>query len=191
MQHLTNEQKDALAESYEDMAWNKLENPCELIVRDLCKRLGVFIWGDYIANSEILNLANEPSLSPRDIARMEQAENEWIREAITDWAEDLVDKGEKPNFEAPVSKSFDDHNNAVPKLYSSQIFPVDDDTINLLNTILTTFNAFVMAGDVLNAKEFKKHFELAWQYQCNQMEDWEDQWLPEEDLDLTKYFPKV
>ena len=122
---------------------------------------------------------------------MEQSENEWVREQIENWAEELVDKGEKPNFDTPVSISFDDEDPAVPKLISSQIFPVDEDTINLLNTILQSFNAFVMAGDVLNAREFKKHFEKAWMYQTSQMDECEEQWLPEDDLDRTKYFPKV
>lgn len=148
-----------------DQFYKDARNPATDLIAKTLENMRVFIWGSFIASDEILNTNNEPSLSTRDIARMDEAEGNWLYENI----EGAVEEGKE--FE--VIKKDKSHD---IKLSNSRLYPVDDATLQVVEMILNTFDAFPMANEVWNTSYFKHNLEHAFDYQSLQMEDWEEQY---------------
>lgn len=155
---LTPDEHDALCDKF----FNEVQNPAAQVVKDILSNFNVFIWGDYIASAEIFNYDNEPSLSPNDIARMEEAEMTWINDMLCD----VIDEGTVPKtVEAGAHSSI--------KLTSSEKYPVEDGVVQTIQIILDSFDAYVMGDLVWNSSYFKHNLPNAWEYQMCQMEGWE------------------
>lgn len=162
MNTLTEEQHDAMTDQF----FQDIKNPSEKLISKTLEQLGVWIWGDYIASRDILDVSNEPSLSGHDLARMDEETHTWLDENL-DNAIDVGNYPKQPSLPETI------------KLHSSQLFPVEKDLLLLVESILNTFDAFVMDNTVYRASYFKENLPYCYSRTCCDMFDWDDQWIEE------------
>jgi|11_taG_2_1085331.scaffolds.fasta_scaffold19597_4 hypothetical protein len=164
------ETKELQIENLTEEFFRHLQNPTEMLIKDLLRNMKVFVWGSYVANSDILNTNQEPSLSQHDVSRMEEGEIEWLNEHALNWAEDCIDNNDTTIRQGEVSN----------QLYSSELFPVSDEALRLLESIFMTFDAFVMGTCVYRNSVFRGNIRHAYDYQSCMMSDWDDQFIEED-----------
>jgi hypothetical protein len=162
--------KEQQIENLTEEFFHQLQNPTEMLIKDLLKNMRVFVWGSYVANADILDTSKEPSLSRHDVSRQEQSEIEWLNDHVVDWAEECINNGTTIIKQGEVSN----------ELYSSELFPVDDAILRLLETIFMTFDAFVMGTCVYRNSVFRGNIRHAYDYQSCMMSDWDDQYIEED-----------
>ena len=160
---------DKYFEETHDLFFEELKNSSEDTITKALNQLGVFVWGNYIASHEVLNDANEPNLSKYDLARLDERHHEMLSECL----DDAFKGGEK--LVQPKG-----HNKI--KLYSSELFPVDDDTVKLVEAVLNTFDAVVVNNRVHRGSYLNLNLPDAYLRCMSYFDDWEDDYIVGEDL---------
>lgn len=142
---------------------DNLEYNNTTMVRSLLSTLGVTVWGDWVADTEKLNADEDNYLTRRSMSRMECAEYEWVLERVE---EDLGEEG------------FEVQNDGVTLIdySSSDIYPVDPDTLSLVSNLLNTLNVMVCGHQVWNKNLFAQNHLDTFHYQLDVMNEWEEQY---------------
>jgi len=149
--------------------FNFPSNPCKHIILDTLSGLDVFVWGEYVANGDILrDFSRDSSISQAHLGRMYQSEEEFMHEQLWDNEKDEFPKYEMTNKQHDL------------EYISSVLYPVDKNKLQVIQTILNSFDALVLGDqEVFPASYMKENFTEIYDYQQVMMYDYDAQFEDE------------
>ncbi len=136
--------------------YDTLHHPMRKNINEFLNNLGITVWGNWVGKTETMNDVNkDPYFTQMGINRLASDELDWIYDQVSHEL-DIKWDGEIPQL-----KSSQD--NIVYE--NTEFFPVDEDTMKLVNLYLNSFDAFVIGTHVLIASHFQKHHDFVYHYQ--------------------------
>lgn len=131
-------------------------HPLSKEIKCFLNALGVFVWGEYIANGSIhTDFDSDGCFTIHDMYRKMEAEGNWIYETAQDEAEAY------PDFVLLRTGELD--------YETSTLYPVSDSKLEVCKRFLNSLDAFVMGEDITVASYFKDTLREAYDYQCVDM----------------------